>query len=345
MEFSKKLFILQSVIRANLFGLKRPIAVQYALTNRCPWKCRYCGIVNMPKQECTTEESVRIINELADMGTQRLHFTGGEPALRTDLDILAATAKKRGLMVTMATTGYNFQKIKDKIRDFDIFFLSFDGPEEIHDSTRGKGAYKVLREAMDVIKSMGKRFWTTTVISQQNINHIDFVLEEAKRNNFMANFHLLYYTNTPTILEGAFHLAAADADLVVGHEAYKDAVRMLLRRKRTDMKGVIASSEAYLKALLGWKNLSEPYCKEPSPDYRCWAGKLYCYIDANGDIYPCGDIMGRVKPRNCIKEGVEKAFMDLPPLPCESCIVACFNELNQMFSLRPSAILNWVKKV
>jgi MoaA/NifB/PqqE/SkfB family radical SAM enzyme len=299
----------------------------------------------MHKQECTAAQALRIVDELAALGNKRLHLVGGEPALREDLDKIAGRARERGLFVTMATTGFRFPQIRDKLKDIDLFFLSFDGPEAVHDDLRGKGSFRVLQEAMAVLKSMNKPFWTTTVLCERNIDQTGFILDTAKKYGFRANFHLLYFTHTSELVPRAFHLNEAGPDLKTEDVRYRFALETLLRRKRTDMKGVIASSEPYLKALLEWGDLSEAYRKKRSARYRCWAGRLYCYIDANGDVYPCGDAMGRVKPGNCLEGGLKKAFLNQPALPCESCIVACFNELNLMFSLKFPAILNWAGKV
>jgi MoaA/NifB/PqqE/SkfB family radical SAM enzyme len=345
MKLSQKFDVLQAVLRANIFGTKRPLACHFSITNRCPWKCSYCGFPKLHKKECNTEQALEIVDSLARMGNKRLHLVGGEPSLRNDIDKIAGRAKEHDLIVTMATTGFHFSKIWDKLRDIDIFFLSFDGPQEIHDGQRGKGAYRVLLDAIELLKKNNREFWTTTVLTNQNIDYVDFILDTAGKENFKVNFHLLYYTGTDEYVTGAFHLNHVKHNLIAAQQKYVEVIRYLRRRKRTDMKDIIASSDMYLQALEEWGDLSQAYRKERSRYYKCWAGKLYCYIDANGDVYPCGDIMGRIKPVNCLEKGMQAAFNELPPLPCESCIIACFNELNLMFSLNIKTVLNWLNKV
>lgn len=344
MNFIEKLSIFQAVLRGRFFGHYTPLACTFSITNRCPWKCRYCGFEEMHKKECSTDEALEIIRSLARMGNKRLHFTGGEPTLRKDIGLLVAEAKKSGAFVTIASSGFQFDKTWDGLKDIDIFFLSFDGPREIHDRQRGRGAYDVLMKAMDLLQQKGKQFWTTTVLTSVNIDHIDFILDTVRSRNSQANFHLLYFMDANES-HGGFHPDKMEGDLKVTNQKYVSAIKYLLKRKRTDMKKVIGSSEMYLEALARWGDLSQVYRKERSPHYKCWAGKLYCYVDSNGDLYSCGDAMGRVSPKNSLELGFEKAFFSLPPLPCESCIVACFNELNLMFSLNFNSILNWLKKV
>ena len=149
MKWRQKIGALTGVLKANLFGRCRPISCQYAITNRCPWRCRYCNVENTTRQECATDEALRMIDELARAGGVRLHLVGGEPMMRDDLKEVIGFAKRRGLYVTMATSGIRIPEIFDQIKETDLFLMSFDGPEDIHDYQRNRGSYRVLREAME----------------------------------------------------------------------------------------------------------------------------------------------------------------------------------------------------
>lgn len=340
MNFFKKASIFFKILGCKYAGMRVPIACHYSITNRCPWRCEYCFFAMKDKAECNSEEAKSIISSLARSGNERLHLVGGEPALREDLGELVDEAKRHKLFVTMATTGFQFPKIWDRIKDIDIFFLSFDGPKEIHDEQRGKGAFDTLFEAIELLQSKSKSFWTTTVITKKNMGYSDYILQTAQRMKFKANFHLLYFTSTEKYLDKSIHPPFVSDELMPKDE-YRSVLEYLLRRKKTDMKNVIASSESYFKCLLQWKDYTKVYSQERSCWYTCWAGKMHCFIDANGDLYPCCDAMGKVEPRNILKLGFKEAFRNLPPIPCQSCLVACYNELNMIFSLRAEPILNW----
>ena len=345
MDFRSRLNVLKTITAARVLGTRTPLACHFAITNRCPWNCVYCAFSKLDRKECTTEEAIGIINALADMGNQRLHLVGGEPLVRKDVGELVAAAKARGLYVTMATTGVYLKKMWRRVKDVDIFFLSFDGPRKIHDSQRGDGAYDVLMEAIATLKEKKKRFWTTTVLTGQNIDQIDFIMGMALEKGFLTNFHLLYFTGTDDYLPGAIHHNDLDGRIKADQRQYHEILDRLMALKRTRRGDVIASSPSYFKVLRQWGDFSQVYRPAPSPHYRCWAGKLYCYIDANGDLYPCGDVMGRVRPVNCLENGFEHAFSNLAPVPCRSCIIACYTELNLMFSLNLTSVWNWNRKV
>ncbi len=345
MEWRQKIGALTGVLQANLFGRRRPISCQYAITNRCPWRCRYCNVENTTRQECSTEEALRMIDGLARAGGVRLHLVGGEPMMRDDLGEVIGFAKRLGLYVTMATSGVRIPELFDQVRETDLFLMSFDGPEEIHDYQRNRGSYRVLCEAMDCLKKNRKEFWTTTVVTRANIGHIDYVLDTAAAEGFICNFHLLYSSPESGRIPGYLHPRSPEASLAASGEEYRRLLAYLLKRKRTDLAGTIGDSVSYLQALLDWGDLSQTYRREKDRRYTCWAGRLFAYIDSNGDLYPCCDVIGKVPPKNVLEMGFRKAFAALPVPPCQSCIVACYTEMNLMFSLNPRSIWNWAAKV
>ena len=345
MKFKNKIASLTAVIRANITGARRPLSCQFAVTNRCPWKCIYCNVENTTREECSTAEALEIVNELAAAGVVRLHLVGGEPMLRDDLGEIIGLAKKLGLYVTMATSGIRIPQLIDQIKETDLFLMSFDGPEEAHDYQRNKGSYRVLRDAMQCLREHGKEFWTTTVVTRRNINEIDYILKTAREEEFICNFHLLYSSSTSDELLGYLHPREQSEDYAATEKEYRDLLRYLIERKKTDLSKTIGDSLSYLQFLLDWKDFSIAYREDKTRRYTCWAGRLFAYIDSNGDLYPCCDVIGRVEGKNILKHGFSNAFNSLPDLPCHSCIVACYTEMNLMFSLNLKSIRNWVFKI
>ncbi len=345
MRWQQKIGCLQAVVRANLFGYRQPISCQYAVTNRCPWRCAYCDIENATREECSTGEALRVVDGMAGSGVHRLHLVGGEPMLRDDLGEIIGRARERGMYVTMATSGVRIPRLLDRVRGVDLFLLSYDGPEEVHDRQRGDGSYRVLREAISTLRREGVEFWTTTVVTGGNIDSVEEILETARRERFVSNFHLLYFAGGGEPPPGYIHPDRCREGLRVPPERYRELLRYLLRRKKSDLKETIGNSAGYLRALLDWDDLSAAYREEKCSECTCWAGQLFAYVDSNGDLYPCCDVIGRVPCRNVLELGFSEAFRTLPPAPCRSCIVACYTEMNLMFSLKPGAIWNWVQKV
>jgi len=83
-----------------------PYSVMFELTYMCNLNCRHCYVViDNDDTELSMEEITEIINQLLDMGTFYLTFTGGEIFTRKDLLDIAMYAKKKGFLLTFMTNG------------------------------------------------------------------------------------------------------------------------------------------------------------------------------------------------------------------------------------------------
>ena len=66
-----------------------PYGLLAELTHRCPLQCVYCS---NPVQLTTADHELsaaqwrRVLDEAAGLGVMHVHFTGGEPLLRPDLE-------------------------------------------------------------------------------------------------------------------------------------------------------------------------------------------------------------------------------------------------------------------
>lgn len=85
-----------------------PLALLIELTHRCPLRCAYCSNpveLDAASREVDTETWKRVLDEAAAMGILQVHFSGGEPTARKDLETLVAHAGGLGLYVNLITSG------------------------------------------------------------------------------------------------------------------------------------------------------------------------------------------------------------------------------------------------
>ncbi len=86
---------------------RKPALVGWGITDRCNLSCPHCfssaGKVN--RGELSTAACERIIDSLAQLGAERIGWTGGEPLLRKDLDHLISYALDRGIQSAITTNG------------------------------------------------------------------------------------------------------------------------------------------------------------------------------------------------------------------------------------------------
>lgn len=85
-----------------------PLGLLAELTYRCPLHCTYCANpLNLAdyRQELTTDQWRRVLDEARAMGVLQVHFSGGEPLLRRDLPDLVRHARGLGMYVNLITSG------------------------------------------------------------------------------------------------------------------------------------------------------------------------------------------------------------------------------------------------
>lgn len=78
------------------------------LTHRCPLRCAYCSNpteLTPAHAELGEQTWARVLSEASELGVRMVHFTGGEPLLRSDLEALVQVASRQGLYATLVTSG------------------------------------------------------------------------------------------------------------------------------------------------------------------------------------------------------------------------------------------------
>src|SRR5258706_4310733 len=86
---------------ARATSRKFPLMVTLSITDRCNFRCVYCELPAMNRDEMSTQEWLGAIDELHRAGMMRASIMGGEPLVRPDvrlmIDHLAAKGIHRAL--------------------------------------------------------------------------------------------------------------------------------------------------------------------------------------------------------------------------------------------------------
>ena len=85
----------------------RPYVLVAELTYRCPLRCAYCSNPTQvaDRASLTGADWQRVLGEASELGVVQVHFTGGEPLLRDDLEALVARAAQLELYSNLITSG------------------------------------------------------------------------------------------------------------------------------------------------------------------------------------------------------------------------------------------------
>lgn len=162
----------------------RPKAfARFHLTNRCQLECIHCYTNSSPRLssegELTKERWIKLVEDFADNGGERILFTGGEALVyRGCLEIMKA-AKDRGLEVTLFSNGILVPKYINEIKTaVDIVQISLDGPgPATHDEIRGKNQFnKAIRAIWSLLEAdIETRVSTTIMMNNWEAIRSEFV--------------------------------------------------------------------------------------------------------------------------------------------------------------------------
>lgn len=178
----------------------RPFLVFWEITRACALACRHCRAEaqsHRHPEELNTTESLRLVDQLAEMAPPMLILTGGDPLMRPDVLTLARRASDAGIRVglspaaTARLTRFDFGEIRDA--GIHRISLSLDGATaESHDAFRGlAGTFDRTLQAIDLAHEAGLSIQINTTLSRSNLHEFDafrelmFRLEPAMWSVFL----------------------------------------------------------------------------------------------------------------------------------------------------------------
>lgn len=150
------------------------VFARFHLTQRCQLECVHCYTSSGPhlpsEGELPIETWLRLVNEFADNGGQKLLFTGGEALVYSGCLDIMRLAKQRGLEVTLFSNGLLIPRYIDDLKEVaDIVQISVDGPDEhSHDQVRGHGSFKRAIRALHLLLDAGIQTRVSTTIMMAN---------------------------------------------------------------------------------------------------------------------------------------------------------------------------------
>lgn len=162
----------------------RPLWLLAELTYACPLQCPYCSnpvdFVRY-KDELTTDEWLRVLKQARAMGATQLGFSGGEPLVRHDLEILVKKARGMGYYTNLITSGVGMDAARvAELRKagLDHIQISFQASSrELNDLIAGTGAFQHKLEMARQVKRQGYPMVLCFVLHRDNIDSIEQILE------------------------------------------------------------------------------------------------------------------------------------------------------------------------
>lgn len=212
-----------------------PLVLVAELTHRCPLQCAYCsnplellGAAN----ELATEDWRRVLGQAEGMGILQVLYTGGEPLLRADLNVLLRTGRALDLYQVLITSGVGLsaRRLRDLLDSgLDAVQLSLQSLDDLTARTICGGDFlKRKHEAAAHIRASGTPLILNAVLHRLNLHEVpallQFAADAGAERIELANSQ--YYgwalENRAHLLPDLASLQAAEAEVLAFRERHPE---------------------------------------------------------------------------------------------------------------------------
>jgi len=253
-------------------GLDAPICLTWELTYACNLDCVHClsSSGRRDPRELSTDEALRVIDELRAMQVFYVNIGGGEPMLRRDFFTIIDYATTSGVGVKFSTNGTYIDDAAARrlaAMDYLDVQISIDGADaDTNDLVRGRGSWATARRAMDALAAADfGEFKISVVVTRENVTQLDDLLAIA--DGYGAQLRITRLRPAGRGADTWHRLHPTDAQ-------QRDLYHWLLAHGDRVLTG---DSFFHLNAL-----------GDPLPGLNlCGAGRVVCLIDPIGDVYAC----------------------------------------------------------
>jgi MoaA/NifB/PqqE/SkfB family radical SAM enzyme len=290
---------LSRVLNKPLF---KPNTVTLTLTSKCNLRCMMCDHWKLKNNGgLSLEEIKNLIGQIAQWEVEEIELSGGEPFMRKDIWEIISYASSKNVGMNITTNGTLLTN-KDVERLFDYKInrlqISLDGIGKTQDKIRGvKGTYKKIIKNVKQINDLRKKKHSnlkinaTTVIMQQNINELTYLIDTTKKLGFDS------ITFQPV----------NDNNLAIGKKKTYNPLRVKDLQeldKQIDKIVKISKKDAYIgNSIVYLESIKDYFRNKKLSKIKCYAGFVSAIITPQGRLWTCMGDYGNLK-----KERVQSAW-------------------------------------
>lgn len=167
-------------------------SIKVKIISNCNLRCEMCRYWRIAKQQLDYDTVISLLEHAANLGSKKVHFSGGEVTLHKNHVDFIRHASEMGMRVNLTSNGIAMDKERAKAwiaAGLRAASFSLDGVNSrTHDKIRGvEGAFKKTCNAIRILKRETLRRKTklkirvNTVLSQQNIRQLPALTDLAGR--------------------------------------------------------------------------------------------------------------------------------------------------------------------
>jgi heme b synthase len=294
--------------------------VAWELTRSCNLFCAHCRGSSTPdsyRDELSTKECFRLVDQILEVGRPIIILTGGEPLSRPDVLEIARYAAGKGLRVVMGTNGTLVtEEIASQLQAVPIsrIGISLDFPvAELQDNFRGQsGAFAAAMKGIANARRAGIEIQINTTITRLNVDYLDELLGLALEVGAVA-FHPFMLVPTGR--------GKGLASVELPPERYEQTLHWLYDKqlelgdrmffKPTDVPH-------YLRVVKQRQKQNQPEAAKIATGHDrantitrgCLAGTGFCFVSYQGKVKGCGYL--DVEAGDIRKQGFARVWADSP---------------------------------
>lgn len=298
-----------------------PLGLTYELTWLCNLACSYCDRHDPMRNELAHDAIFRVLSEFYELGMRDVSLDGGEPLAHRHVDEIVEWLAARRVTVAMNTNGILVPRKLETIRKLTLVKISLDGPAERHDRARGAGSFDHALRGARAAQAAGVPVEFTCTLGRHNVDCVGELLDIAESLNVPVVFQ--------PALNSLFQGSSRDGS---AWELDGTSLRAALEQvERLKHRGRGVGN--------GWSSLRHfrNFPRETRPP--CAAGWVFCTMDPEGVLFPCGQLDRSDRSNNAATLGVSRAFMNLSRTGCGECWCARLVEENYLWGCRVDKML------
>jgi MoaA/NifB/PqqE/SkfB family radical SAM enzyme len=241
------------------------------LTYRCNLDCYFCyNDRQFPGEPLSQAEYFRFFEDLCDLGTMNLTFSGGEPLAHPDFFVLGRKARALGFVVRVKTNGHALngrlaRRLKEEVTPFSLDISLHGASAETHDrQTRVPGSFAKLMANLGVMREIGLRVKLKSPLTAWNESEIEAMFALADDWGLPIHF---------------------DSQITLRDNGNRDPLRLVPSRAGVARLFEKQRQRATRHPIDQEQNAEDS--AEVAESKHCGAGSATVAVDPFGNVYPC----------------------------------------------------------
>jgi len=271
----------------------KPTHCVWELTLTCNMRCLHCGSYagSARGDELSLERALKLVDEMVDLGLERITLSGGEPLRRKDWHVIAERLIKKGVLTGIISNGWFIEENIDKIAklDWDVVAMSLDGLRRTHDAfRRTPGSYNRILSAYRALGKKGIETACITCVSQYNFHELDAI------HDVLLSHGVSSWQVQPLFVGG--RTREYEESMMLDIKGLYEVAKFIARKRKVSPINIFPADG------VGYYSRFEDAIR-PEGWPGCQAGLRVIGVEANGNIKGCLSLYPESRDKNPFVEG------------------------------------------